>query len=69
MARTRRQFLVYMEPDLIKKVKLAALKRDVSASVLVEEAVVQWLAANEPGRKRKSGGGKTAVAEPDDGAE
>jgi hypothetical protein len=43
----RRQFLVYLEPGLIKDVKRVALDRDVTAFSLVEEAVRQWLDRNK----------------------
>jgi hypothetical protein len=39
----RRQFLVYLEPNLIKDVKKVALDREVTAFSIVEEAVREWL--------------------------
>jgi hypothetical protein len=43
MAGHRRQFLTYMDPEVIKDIKRAALDRDTSASDLVEQAVKEWL--------------------------
>jgi hypothetical protein len=49
----RRSFLVYLRPDVIKRLKVAALDEDRPAYELTEEAVCEWLAARERARKRK----------------
>jgi len=46
----KRQFLATMDPELIKKIKTAAIQTDVSASEILEEAARAWLAQ----RKSKS---------------
>lgn len=42
----KRQFLVHVDPEVVKSVKMAALELDKTASFLVEEAVRDWLAKN-----------------------
>jgi hypothetical protein len=49
----RKALLVYLRPELIKRLKLAALDEDRPAYQLTEEAVSEWLAARERTRKRK----------------
>lgn len=44
LADGRVQMLVYLPPSLVKAVKHAAVEQDVSASHVVEQAVVRWLA-------------------------
>ena len=44
MAGHKHQMLVYLDPVTIKSVKLAAVDREVSASLLVERALKEWLA-------------------------
>lgn len=39
----RVQFLVYLPPELVRELKLAAVHRDTSASAIVEQAVSAWL--------------------------
>lgn len=46
----RRQLLVYVEPNVIKDTKKAALDLDTTASAIVEEALTEWLAR----RRRKA---------------
>lgn len=48
----RRAFLVYMDPEIIRNLKMAALDEDRNAYEIVEETVAQWLASR--GRKRKT---------------
>jgi hypothetical protein len=43
--RVSRQFLVHIDPDLIKRVKILAIDRNVTASRLVQEALSAFLAA------------------------
>jgi len=40
----KRQFLVHIEADLIRRIKILALDRNVSASSLVQEALLGYLA-------------------------
>ncbi len=39
----KRQFLLTMDPEVIKNIKLAAIEDDTSASETMEEAAKQWL--------------------------
>jgi hypothetical protein len=39
----RRQLLVYLDPDVIKNAKKAALDLDTTASAIVEQALQKWL--------------------------
>jgi len=43
---SKRQFLIHMDPEVIKGVKLAGIEREVTASSLVERAVKEWLERN-----------------------
>jgi hypothetical protein len=43
--RATRQFLVHLDTDLIRRVKITAIDRNVTASKLVQEALVYFLAA------------------------
>ena len=48
----RKQFLVHIEADVIRRVKILALDRGVSASSLVQEAIVEFLSrGQQPGAK------------------
>jgi hypothetical protein len=49
----RRSLLVYLRQEVIKKLKIAALDEDRPAYEIAEEAVSEWLAAREQGRRRK----------------
>jgi hypothetical protein len=48
----RKSFLAYLDADLIKELKKAALDDDRNAYEIVEEAVINWLARR--GKKRRS---------------
>lgn len=48
----RKQLLVYLDPDVIKQLKKAALDDDRNAYEITEEAVREWLAARKTGRGR-----------------
>jgi hypothetical protein len=48
----RKSLLVYLNADLIKELKKAALDDEVNAYEIVEEATRQWLARRE--KKRRS---------------
>jgi hypothetical protein len=39
----RSQFLLYMKPDLVRQLKLAALAKGRPAYELAEEAIAEWL--------------------------
>ena len=39
----RKSLLVYMEPSLIKELKITALNEDRNVYELVEEATLEWL--------------------------
>jgi hypothetical protein len=53
--RAKRQFLVHIDANLIRRVKILAIDRNVSASSLVQEALSAYLvsAANAPRSPRK----------------
>lgn len=42
-----RQFMIYAPDELVRAVKVAAAKRDVTASALVREILQDWLKKNE----------------------
>jgi hypothetical protein len=42
--RGKRQFLVHLDANLIRRIKILAIDRNVSASSLVQEAVLAFLA-------------------------
>jgi ribbon-helix-helix CopG family protein len=42
--RGKRQFLVHLDPDLIRRIKILAIDRNVTASSLVQEALLAYLA-------------------------
>jgi precorrin-6B methylase 2 len=44
--RATRQFLIHLDIDLIRRVKITAIDRNVTASKVVQEALVSFLAAN-----------------------
>jgi hypothetical protein len=52
--RGKRQFLVHLDATLIRRIKILAIDRNVSASSLVQEALLAFLAAtgnsNPPSR-------------------
>jgi Ribbon-helix-helix protein, copG family len=41
----KRQFLVHLDASLIRRIKILAIDRNVSASSLVQEALLAYLAA------------------------
>jgi hypothetical protein len=43
--RGKRQFLVHLDASLIRRIKILAIDRNVSASSLVQEALLAFLAA------------------------
>ena len=42
-AKDRKQLLVYLDAGLIKDLKMAAVRRDTSASAIAGEAIAAWL--------------------------
>jgi hypothetical protein len=54
----KRQFLVHLDANLIRRVKILAIDRNVSASSLVQEALLAFLgvAGNSNPSPRKPGG-------------
>lgn len=55
--RGKRQFLVHVDVNVIRRIKILAIDRNVSASSLVQEALLAFLAAagNSAPTKRNSG--------------
>ncbi|WP_166145986.1 hypothetical protein [Methylosinus sp. RM1] len=49
----RKPFLAYLDADLIKKLKKAALDDERNAYEIVEEAVKDWLAERSRRRRRE----------------
>lgn len=49
----RKSLLVYLRQEVIRKLKVAALDEDRPAYEITEEAISEWLAAREEGRRRK----------------
>jgi hypothetical protein len=49
----RRALLVYLRPNVIKRLKVAALDENRPAYELTEEAVCEWLVGRGKERKRK----------------
>jgi hypothetical protein len=49
----RRALLLYLRPELIKRLKVMALDVDRHAYELAEEALSSWFANQHKGRKRK----------------
>lgn len=47
-APNRRQFLVHIDADLIRRVKILAIEEGVSASSLVQDAIVDLLSRRRP---------------------
>ena len=45
LAGGKRQFLVHLDANLIRRIKILAIDRNVSASSLVQEALLAFLAA------------------------
>ncbi|WP_426954562.1 hypothetical protein [Muricoccus radiodurans] len=46
----RKQFLVHIDAHVIRRVKILALDREVSASSLVEKALIEFLARSADAR-------------------
>jgi hypothetical protein len=44
----KRQFLIHLEFDLIRRTKILAIQREVSASSLVRAAVLEFLGREAP---------------------
>jgi hypothetical protein len=48
----RKQFLVHIDADLIRRTKILALERGVSASSIVQEALVELRASSQDAAKK-----------------
>jgi hypothetical protein len=48
----RKQFLVHIEADVIRLTKILALERGVSASSIVQQALVELLARHQKAAKK-----------------
>ena len=44
----KRQFLVHIDVDLIRRVKILAIERGVSASSLVQQSLTEFLSREQP---------------------
>jgi hypothetical protein len=44
--RATRQFLVHLDIDLIRQVKITAINQNVTASKIVQQALISYLSAN-----------------------
>lgn len=49
----RKQFLVHIDADVVRRVKILALDREVSASSLVEKALIEFLARSADARPQE----------------
>ena len=57
----QRDFLIYLEADHVKRLKMSAIEKGVSSSSLVAKAIEHWLTSNrllsgKLGKKRRSKG-------------
>lgn len=43
-----RQFMIYASDDLVRAVKIAAARRDLTASALVRSILQDWLEVHDP---------------------
>jgi len=50
----RRPLLVYMQPEIVKNLKISALDEERSAYEIVEEAVAEWLSTRKRSKKPKA---------------
>ena len=48
----KKQFLTSMDPEVIRRIKAAAVMRDITASQALETAAKEWLDRNEAKGKR-----------------
>ncbi|WP_426532971.1 hypothetical protein [Bradyrhizobium sp. McL0615] len=47
----KKQFLMSINPDVIRRIKAAAALRDKTASLVLEEAAKEWLDRHPDGKK------------------
>ena len=52
----RHQLLVYLDPELIKKLKRFALDEDIHVYEIVEQASREWLEARSKSRRPRGSG-------------
>lgn len=57
-----RQFMIYAPDELVRAVKVAAAKRDMTASALVRSVLQEWLDTQEAEALLRSTGSRIAVA-------
>jgi hypothetical protein len=50
-AGVKKQLLMSMDPDVIRRIKAAAALRETTASLVMEEAAKEWLDRHSDGRK------------------
>ena len=55
----KRQFLVHIDAEVIRRIKILALDRNVTASSLVQEALVSYLASTSGARRPAAMPGET----------
>jgi Ribbon-helix-helix protein, copG family len=51
----KRQFLVHLDAGLIRRIKVLAIDRGVSASSLVQEALLAYLPPSTPATRKPAG--------------
>lgn len=50
----KRQFLLSIEAEVVKSIKLSALEDETTSSAIMEEAAKQWLERRKSGRTKKA---------------
>jgi hypothetical protein len=56
-----RQFMIYAPDELVRAVKIAAAKRDITASALVRRILHEWLDTHDDDASHQSTGSGVAV--------
>jgi hypothetical protein len=57
-----RQFMIYAPDELVRAVKIAAARRDVTASALVRGILQDWLDAHDAEGSRRSSSPSSVIA-------
>ena len=55
-----RQFMIYASDDLVRAVKIAAARRDLTASALVRRILQDWLDTHDPEAAQRHAGVRIA---------